>query len=143
MNMVTFVIYKQEAIWGLESTNHSHTELVRSQHGSRDRAIDSLFKHYPNLPFFHLILPITSDTKAQDFMFRTSLISYKRMWLAESREYPSRAKALSSFFARHPRITLFYIVIPVGVESTHGNSSKKSNSEQVAGSTPITPNKGE
>lgn len=115
MNMITFVIYKQENKWGVESTNYN--KLVRSQHNSRAKALGALFNRYPNLTSFHITLPIIGDTKLQDFVFRKSLtrslIQNKKVWLVELREYTSRIKAIHGFFNRHPGITLFYVAIPV------------------------------
>ncbi len=113
MDWLKFVIYKQDDIWGLESTDHD--TIIRSQHSSRMRALNSLFKRYPNLTSFRIIVPAPVNTNPQDYTFEIikNKETRKKLWLVDSRKYISRAKALSGFFARHPRITLFYIVIPI------------------------------
>jgi len=109
MDWLQFLIYKQDKIWGLESTDHD--PIIRSQHTARMRALSSLFKRYPNLTTFRIIVPDTT----QEFTFELTKnkTTRKKLWQVDSREYISRAKALSGFFARHTGITMFYIAIPV------------------------------
>ncbi len=108
MDNLTFVIHKKEK-WVVESTNGSKVE--RREHGSRRQGIISLFQRHTGVFFFHLIIPTTDTTEAKDFFFRKSFFSDK--WSFNGKEYTSRIKAINGFLHLHPKLTMFYISIPV------------------------------
>lgn len=108
MDNLTFVIYKKDK-WVVETTNGFKVE--RREHGSRTQGIRALFQRHTGIFLFHIVILKTDTTEAQDFIFRKSLLS--KTWRFNGKEYSSRIKAVTSFLHFHPKLTRFYISIPI------------------------------
>lgn len=108
MDNLIFVIYKTDK-WIVESTNGSNIE--KKEHSSRIQGIRALFQRHPRTPMFHLTIPATDTTETQDFLFCKSF--FPKKWRFNGREYDSRIKAVNGFLHSHPKLSMFYISIPI------------------------------
>ena len=111
MNNLTFVIYKKDK-WFVESTNGSTVE--KKEHGSLRQGIISLFGRHPDVRLFHFTIPATATTGTQDFIVQK--LAYRK-WLMNLREYSSQMKAINGFLHLHPKLKMFYITIPLKINS--------------------------